>query len=83
MTAQEIFYIIASVAMGVFLLAVIGFSLFIYTISRRIHRTARIAHLIIEELHALIRSGRSYSRYFGASVGASILGKILKSLRQE
>jgi hypothetical protein len=81
MTAQEVFYIIGSITLAVFLLFILGAALFIYSLHQKITRMQRMAHFLGSELGKMLREGKSYGRYLGASLGTSILGKLLKILR--
>lgn len=81
MTAQNIFYIIGSITLTVFLLFLIFAVAVLYGIGRRIRRAERGFRLLRYELRGMFQSGKSYSRYMGASIGSSILGKLLKILR--
>jgi hypothetical protein len=82
MTSQEIFYIIASVALGALLLFLIIAMAFIYTLSRKITQVSRGLSLLHGEVRGMLRSGKSYGKYMGASMGATVLGKILRALRK-
>jgi hypothetical protein len=55
---------------------------FIYTLSRKITQVSRGLSLLHGEVRGMFRSGKSYGKYMGASMGATILGKILRALRK-
>lgn len=78
---QRTFYIIASIALGLFALFQIFMIVFLIAVQRRIARTSRKIHFIARELRELARSGQSYSKYVGASVFGSVLRSILHMLR--
>ena len=81
-TAQHVFYIIASVALGLFSLFLLFMFVMLLFVANRINRIARSFAAVSMEVRELIREAKSYSRYLGAKMGAGIIGKIIHFMRK-
>jgi len=80
--AQHVFYIIASIALGLFAIFQIIAIIALLAIQRRIAKMSRRFHFVTNELYRLIESGKSYSRYVGASLTGSVIKGILRMFRR-
>lgn len=64
----------------VFMLILIFFVFYIQSKISKMHRTITA---IANEITELIKSGKSYTKYVSASIGASIFGKILRMITRD
>ena len=79
-TPQLVFYILGSIAFGLFSIYLIVAFVVLMAIRRRAARVNRRMHLMIDEAHSLIQAGKSYTKYISASMISSVLKLIIKIL---
>lgn len=80
MTAQHIFYILGSITFGAFILFLIGAVAILMTIAGQIRKISHRIHLLTEEVHGIIESGKNYGKTMG-SIG--ILTRIIRAFRNK
>jgi len=81
-TAQHVFYIFGTIAFGLIAIFLLIITIVMIRIGAAINKMQRRFHFVARELRYLMESGRSYSRYVGASFMSPIMGMLLRFLRR-